>query len=118
LGPAGRGVGGFGGGHDFIEFHGAGGDPFFIGDVGIGGDEVIAAIDLHAVAAVVEEGDAAGGLEAFLKGAEGIEHLLAVGILDKGDLKANLAEGGNRRACAHREWDSGACRNGCIRHWQ
>ena len=81
------------GGHDFIELHGAGGDAFFIGDVGIGGDEVIAAIHLHAVAAVVEEGDAAGGLEAFLKGAEGIEHLLAVGILDKGNLKANLAEG-------------------------
>ena len=81
------------GGHDFIELHGAGGDAFFIGDVGIGGDEVIAAIHLHAVAAVVEEGDASGGLEAFLKGAEGIEHLLAVGILDKGNLKANLAEG-------------------------
>ena len=45
------------------------------------------------MAAVVEEGDASGGLEAFLKGAEGIEHLLAVGILDEGDLKADLAEG-------------------------
>ena len=81
------------GGHDFIEFDRACGDAFFIGDVGIGGDEVVAAIDLHAVAAVVEEGDASGGLEAFLKGAEGIEHLLAVGILDEGDLKADLAEG-------------------------
>lgn len=54
-----RGAGGVEGGHDFIELDRAGGDAFFIGDVGIGGDEVVAAIHLHAVAAVVEEGDAA-----------------------------------------------------------
>jgi hypothetical protein len=88
-----RGAGGVEGGHDLIELHGAGGDPFFIGNVVIGGDEVVAAIHLHAVAAVVKEGDASGGFEAFLKGAESIEHLLAVGILDEGDLKADLAEG-------------------------
>jgi hypothetical protein len=41
----------------------------------------------------VEEGNASRGFEAFLKGAEGIDHLLAVGILDEGDLKADLAEG-------------------------
>jgi len=50
-------------------------------------------VDTNVMAGHTGEADASGGLEAFLKGAEGIEHLLAVGILDEGDLKADLAEG-------------------------
>ena len=66
--------------HDFIEINSASCHTALIGNISIGWNKVVPAINLHAMATVVKECDRACALKAGFKFFQRIEHFLATAI--------------------------------------